>query len=100
LIFTQSLYEKPKPLLFVILSSAKNLVVLMNSGILHFDQMTLYDFSYTLSEKNQPSVNRFMRSILVCELFCFHDFFEPVLLPDFMLWYAASKAWIRSAFIL
>ncbi len=35
---TESVYEKPKHLRFVILSAAKNLVVLMNSGILHFVQ--------------------------------------------------------------
>jgi hypothetical protein len=36
--FFKSLYEKPKYLWFVILGAAKNLVVLMNSGILHFVQ--------------------------------------------------------------
>jgi len=52
------------------------------------------------SEKNKPSVNRFMRSSLGCKLFCFHTFSVPVSLPVFLLWYAASKAWIRSTFIL
>jgi hypothetical protein len=35
---TCSVYEKPKHFSFAILSAAKNLVVLMNSGILHFVQ--------------------------------------------------------------